>query len=329
MTTLHDTTSTVNSDTANTTLPIVAVQVDADTRSTVHEKAIAEIVGMIRAKYEDEGSRNFAIGQRAFEHAQWQRGNFPDYQGQDLDNLMNRLRDDVRIHVAISAKSIKVGEWLRCYVLRSLVSSGTDAACLLSFFEYRSLYGKALTFSKKDVEGELNPGWLEFVREVVAIRAQGGRVSTEDFMARLANHEKAIADTRATTLDPVAAAAKVASEAIKAKTAAAAKSTKDITSSLSDGLSGGHVSADGALSILENVAKHHGIPLPSAMGFDPASCTVQDCELLASTMFASGKYAEMVALRDKLDKMVSAVDKARAAALATRDVKSAKLSAVA
>src|SRR5690348_300973 len=40
-------------------------------RHVVHEAAVAEIVGLIRAKYEDEGLRNFAFGKRAFEHAQW------------------------------------------------------------------------------------------------------------------------------------------------------------------------------------------------------------------------------------------------------------------
>ena len=50
--------------------------VDTD-RSVFHKGAVADIVGMIRAKFEDEGTRNFAIGKRAYEHAQWQRDNFP------------------------------------------------------------------------------------------------------------------------------------------------------------------------------------------------------------------------------------------------------------
>ena len=77
----------------------------------MHERAVAEIVQMIRAKYEDEGTRNFAIGKRAYEHAQWQRGNFPGYTGSDFDSLMRRIRDDVRLYVPIKADSIRVDDW--------------------------------------------------------------------------------------------------------------------------------------------------------------------------------------------------------------------------
>jgi hypothetical protein len=38
---------------------------------------------------------------------------------------------------------------------------------------------------------------------------------------------------------------------------------------------------------------------------------VEDCRLLAETMFNHGKYAEMVSLRNRLDKMVSTLEKAR------------------
>src|SRR4051794_31771412 len=68
--------STMAADTTTSTNDS-SVGVVNDNRATVHQAAVAEIVGMIRAKYEDEGVRNFAIGKRAFEHAQWQKGNFP------------------------------------------------------------------------------------------------------------------------------------------------------------------------------------------------------------------------------------------------------------
>ena len=109
-----------------------------DDRGTVHERAVAEIVGMIRAKYEDESTRNFAIGKRAFEHAVWQRGNFPGYTGSDFDTLMRRVRDDVRLYVPIKADSIRVDDWGRCHVMRELVrtSDGDSIAESLSMHEY-------------------------------------------------------------------------------------------------------------------------------------------------------------------------------------------------
>ncbi len=158
----------------------------------------------------------------------------------------------------------------------------------------------------------MTPGWLDLIKGIAHERANGGRVNSETFLARIADTAKALESAK-TAADP-AAAAKLASDAIKAKTKAVHKANEDITSSVSDALANGHMSAEGVLGIVENVAKHHGIPLPTSIGFDPAKCTIADCDLLASTMFQAGKYAEMVHLRDRLDKMVAAVDKARASA---------------
>ena len=61
------------------------------------------------------------------------------------------------------------------------------------------------------------------------------------------------------------------------------------------------------MAILEAVARKNGIPLPSAIGFDPAACSDVDCDVLASVMLRAGKYVEMRRPRDRLDAMVSAI----------------------
>ena len=299
-----------------------------DERGTVHEKAVAEIVGLIRAKFEDESTRNFAIGKRAYEHAQWQRGNFPGYTGSDFDTLMRRIRDDVRLYVPISANSIKVSEWVYAHVLRAEVSKviGADAAGSLSMHEYIHLIGKALAFSKKDVEGTLVAGWIDTIKGIAHDRATGGRVTSEDFLGRIAANVKALAALAAAS-DPAAAAAKVASDAIKAKARAVSKANEDITSSVSDALTGQNLTAEGVLSIVENVAKHLDVPLPTKFGFDPASCTVEECDLLAKTMFQAGRFKEMRHLVSVLSKMVAAVDAKASADSAKVDRKTAKVTA--
>jgi hypothetical protein len=95
----------------------------------------------------------------------------------------------VRIFVAISPKSIKLGEWVRVHVLRSLVAkaAGDDVAKAISFFEYRETYGEALSFSKSDLSAELKAGWLDLYKGVAADRATGKRVSSEAFLARSEN----------------------------------------------------------------------------------------------------------------------------------------------
>ena len=295
----------------------IAVSVaDPASVSAAHEKAVAEIVGLVRAKYEDEGVRNFAIGKRAFEHATWQRGNFTDpitraskYEGLDFDNLMNRVRDDVRVWVAISPKSIKLGEWVRCYVLKAKVAEaiGADKANAVSFFEYRSSYSEALSFSKTELFGEIKPGWLDLYRGVAADRAKGQRVSSDDFMGRIAANVKRLA-ALAVTADPVAAAAKVVSDAVKAKTRAVSKSNEDITASVSDALVSGNVSPEGVLAIVESVAKAHDVVLPTRFGFDPSTATVAECKLLAETMYAAGRFEEIRSLAGVLNKMVATLD---------------------
>ncbi|SIO37433.1 hypothetical protein SAMN05444166_4191 [Singulisphaera sp. GP187] len=307
----------MSADTNTSTNGIVS-----DNRASVHETAVAEIVEMITAKYTEEGARNFAIGKRAFEHAQWQKGSINDYGSGDFDKLMSRIRDEVRIYVSIKAESIRVSDWTRCHVLRELVRAEiADAADSLSMFEYLAIVGKALHFTSKDLEGSINEGWLDMIRGVAAERSQGTRVTREDFTNRIQATVKRIADAKA-ALNPAKAALEAAATAVKKQARDAAKATEDITTSLSDGLAKGAVTPEAALSILENVAKAHGKPLPAnAVGFDPASCTLKDCELLALAMFSSGKYTEMVALRDKLDKMVSAIDKARAAGRASEPAK--------
>ena len=293
---------------------ITVLAVDPATTSATHEKAVADIVGMVRAKYEDEGTRNLAIGKRAFEHAQWQMGNFPKYESQDFDNLMNRVRDDVRVWVAISPKSIKLGEWVRCHVLKAKVAEaiGADSADAISFFEYRSSYSEALSFSKSELFGEIKPGWLDMYRGVVADRAKGQRVSSDDFMGRISANLKRLAALAVST-DPVAAAAKIVSDSVKAKTRAVSKANEDITSSVSDALVSGNVSPEGVLAIVESVAKAHDVALPTRFGFDPSTCTVAECKLLAETMFAAGRFDEIRALALVLNKMVATVDRNKAA----------------
>jgi hypothetical protein len=304
-------TETTTSDSTGTGIKIPVVD-----NAAYNLGEIKAIVDLIKAKFEDEGERNFAIGRRTYLHAQWQKGNFPGYLGSDFDSLCRTVREDVRMVVSIKPESIRVDDWVRTDRLRTLVidAIGEDEAKQLSFYEYRTLTSKALAFDKKSLEFSINDGYMELVRKLSTDRSTGAvRKSSEDFASRIDGYVKAVASDAALS-DPAAAATAIAAKAIQERSKAVSKANSDITTGVSDALSKGFITADGVLGIVENVAKHLNIPLPTAIGFDPATCTVADCDLLASTMFAAGKFTEMVHLRDKLNKMVSAVEKARAAA---------------
>ena len=290
------------------------IDVSATNKTAIHEQAIAEIVGMIRAKYTEDGERNFAIGKRAFEHAQWQKGNVAsDYTNSDFDNLMTRIRDDVRYFVPIKAESIRIAVWVRCHVLRELVRqhAGNDVADSLTHHEYAALTGKALRFVPRDVEGTLVEGWLDTIKGIASDRSKGLAVIREDFENRMVATTQRIEAARLASLSPEKQAAKLASDSVRASHSAIAKATKDITTSLDQGIATNVVSPESALSILEAVAKAHGKPLASnAIGFNPADCTIEDCNALALAMFANGKYHEMKALVAKLQAGLAKMDKA-------------------
>jgi hypothetical protein len=139
---------------------VPAEKVAAGVAMATDDAAVTEIAEMICQKYVDDGERNFAIGQRAYEHAQWQHGHFAEYTPAAFDSLMRRIRDEARTIMTIEAKSTRVSDWVRCHVLRTLVREviGDDLAGKLSYGEYIHLIGSALHFSKKDVEGVLVEG---------------------------------------------------------------------------------------------------------------------------------------------------------------------------
>ncbi len=330
MTTLHDTAAPVY---PAVSLPADAIPANASPaadKTAVHEAAVAEIVEMIRAKYTEDGLRSFAIGRRAYEHAVWQKNNFPGaYLNGDFNNLMARIRDDVRMYVPIKAESIRVADWTRCHVLREIVAkeASRDIADSLSMHEYLALVGKALHFTVADLEGDLNPCFLDMIKGVAADRANpDGRVTTEDFLNRIAATVKRAADAKLAALNPSKAAAKLASDKVKADSAAVAKSVKDITASIDAGIASGAIKPEGALAILEGVAKHHGTPLRAAsIGFDPATASVTECEQAIDVMFSAGRIAEMKAMMARLEKRIATMEKAVGGAVVK--AKAAKVSA--
>jgi hypothetical protein len=61
------------------------------------------------------------------------------------------------------------------------------------------------------------------------------------------------------------------------------------------------------LALVESIAKDQGKPMPSHVGFNPATCSKADCDLLASTMFQLGRRSEMLHLYRQLGKMLAAM----------------------
>lgn len=278
-----------------------------------HETAVRDIVGLVLKKYEDEATRSFAIGKRFHKHATWQMTNFQgEYTNTDFNNLASRIRDLVRVHVAIKPESIRVADWARCHVLRELIrtDAGDDVADSLSMYEYLAIVGKAMKFDVKALEGSLNPAWLDMVKGVASTRATGGRVTVDKFHEIVKATVESAKSARAKSIDPVKAEAAEASAKVKADKAAKVKAETAVMSAIDEGLKSGTVSADTALGILEEVAKVHGKTLAvSTSGFDPATASVADCEAMMAVLWNMGKMAEIRAIVAKGQKAIAAFDK--------------------
>ena len=132
--------------TVETPTPTVSIE---QTTIDHNKSAIADIVGMIRAKYTEEGERNFAIGKRFLEHARWQKSTFTSpYEKGDFESLARHVREEVRLYVTIKAESIRVTNWAKCHELRELVGKeiSHEHASMLSMYEYLAISPDALKF---------------------------------------------------------------------------------------------------------------------------------------------------------------------------------------
>ncbi len=189
---------------------------------------VSKIRDLIVAKFTDEGTRNLSIGAEVladlltlkhhFESSNGGRGTFTSG---DFDKRGLEYRTAVRLSdsLTVSLSPIRVDDWVRSSVLRSLVAAeiGEDRAARISYWEYRSLSSstRALSFSKSDLVGILNPGWLDFIKSIVTSRETGKRVAAETFEKSLEAWEtarKKAADERDRADDPEGFDKKLAAE---------------------------------------------------------------------------------------------------------------------
>ena len=60
---------------------------------------------------------------------------------------------------------------------------------------------------------------------------------------------------------------------------------------------------------MEGIANAHGTPLEtSAVGFNPATASIEDCNALVATMFAAGKVVEMRMMHAALGRHLAVID---------------------
>jgi hypothetical protein len=294
--------------------PIIGVSA-AQAVANEHSAGITRIVGLIRAKYEDEGERNFAIGKEALDLAIRQRHEVGEksYTSSDFDCQVNRIRDEVRMFVSIKPESIRIPHWVRCHAMREEVGKAItpERASKLSMHEYMAISGKGFRWNSADLAGTINPCWLDMIRGVADDRAAGTIVKREDVANRIVATESRANAAKLAALDPAKAATKVASDAVRANATAVKNTIDAITKSVDTGIASGAIKPEGALAILEGVAKFHKMPLVAAsIGFDPATATSAEWESAIAVAFNAGKLTELKAAVAKASKAIATMEKA-------------------
>jgi hypothetical protein len=259
-----------------------------DQYTSVHNHAIEVIAGMIVGKYMDDGARNLSIGKLCYDHAMWQRKFVGDrWVPMYFDNLCNRIRDEVAPRVQISIKSIRIGEWVRAYLLADalgahnvyLMDNNDDTSTPL--FSYHELAivatsKKALAFDLKDLSFALRAGWFIFFSEIADLRRSGERVSSDEFKTRVEAREKAIAEAFGDA-DPVKEAIRAQNEAARKRTAEMNASNERVVSSIGKALVESHMTPALVLAALQNACAATKLEFPAK----PNGAALEDSDMEA------------------------------------------------
>ena len=246
-----------------------------------------------------------ALGEAALDHALWQKFNAPVWADGDYSRLCRRAEDEVRARVPIA--NVEMDVYIRLHAWVEAVRPMVPGVERLSFFQARNKFMTTLSWSRRDLSGEIKDGWVEFVRVHVARQVGDNPLSIKELDAAFAAHKALLARERA--IDAGQDPARLADQArrtAECKARVERKGSLDrIAESIDRALADGHVDGDGLMQVVAAVARDRKLTLPR-VGFDPAAATAEDAKLLAKAMWAAARTAEMKALRDQLDVLIGA-----------------------
>ena len=246
-----------------------------------------------------------ALGRAALDQALWRKFNGPVWADADYSDLCRRVEDAVRARVAITHVDMDV--YVRLHAWVEAVRPMVPGVERLSYYQAKNKFLSTLSWSRRDLSGEIKPGWVEFVRVHVARQVGDKPMPIKELDAAIAAHKELLERERAIDSghDPVRLAERSRND-IDAKARAVRKESQDlIAESIDRALADGHVDGDGLMQIVDAVARDRNLTLPR-VGFDPAHATAEDARLLAKAMWAASRMAEMKVLRDQLDVLIGA-----------------------
>ena len=282
----------------------------ADKAAERSERSIQRIVGLLRSKYEDEGTRNLRIGKEALEDVREQAKSIAGkYNAGDFDRRMLRIAEETRRYVAV--KTIEVGKYVRAYEFTVQVRqmTGNDRIDKMPYhLIQRYLVPNAYEFDKAKLFGTVKEDWESAVRDLVEFMSpsEGPSPEVEAFVERFQEHADRIESSKVAKTDPAAVAVKAARDHERKIT----KARDGVREALVEAFKGDLVSPRGVQDVIDLVSKAHGVTMPTT-GFNPSALSMDDCKTIAGAMFAAGDLPEMKFLRDQLDVLIKQAENAK------------------
>lgn len=250
------------------------------------------------------------LGAECLKIARKRQASFKAWSKDDFDSLCNELERKVKLRVAI--KKVEMAKYVRIHLWVEALRPDVPEVEKLSYYQaYNKFVPTTLLFDGVDLTGELRSEWHTWT--VATVRRQLGddKLSIADLDASIADRKAEIDREKAAKKDPEKAL-------LQEQKAAEAKAKKDrrdsqqrIMDSLDGAITNGHADVNDVIQIVEQALKANKLALPTTMvGFDPATCTKNDCRILIESMFSHNKAAELKYLRDLADARVKQIENA-------------------
>lgn len=263
------------------------------------------------------------IGRRHLILARAHRDRLKVHTAAHYRSTVSAARERWQLRLTLAPASINLQRWVEAYAMSECLPG--DVSSKLGVGDYAFTSSRALVFDAAKLTYSVKPEWVEFFASVASDRAeQADSVPTESFRERADAWEKAV--LASAVADGSASADDVADakDKLDRKAKSAARTARNsLVKAMSAMLEKGQVDPAGLVSLVEDACREHKLSLPPSIGFDPLKSTIEDCRLMAQTMFAPNRISECRAIVNVLAPKIEAVDRAVAASVARNEVNAA------
>ena len=245
---------------------------------------------------------------------------------EDFEKVCSDIEYIIRSRVAI--KEIRIGTYVRIYLWVEAVKALCPDVEKLSYYQVANKLLPTLRFDAGDLTGEIRKEWLTWVRLTVDKQLSDEPLKVKELDASIDERKKEIvSEEKARSKKSPEEQLKAEQRAAEAKRIAERTSAQTkVLKSVADALDANNATMEDIAHVIGMAAKGADMDmgkvisklvegaeceLPGKLvGLNPETITIDDCKVLASTMWNAGKIVEMKYLRDHLDRMIKIAENA-------------------